>query len=93
MQLDVGVSPPAGFNLLDHCPSESVCYKDRIYMQKKLIYCLVTDIQMDDQIWGLYVEPFPRYDFFSSTFGPVTYRRKAMHKSPPCMGTGGLKNM
>ncbi len=25
-------------------------------------------------------------------FGPVTDRRKAMHKSPLCMSTGGLKN-
>ncbi len=29
--------------------------------------------------------------FISSlNFGPVTDRRKAMHKSPPCFGTGRL---
>ena len=29
--------------------------------------------------------------FLSSHFSPVTDRCKATHKSPPCMGTGGLK--
>ena len=37
---------------------------------------------------------FLRYESLSSNFGLVTEtdRRKAMHMSPPCVSTGGLKN-
>ena len=42
-------------------------------------------------ILNLVIKRFPRYEFFeffSSIFGLVT-RRKVMHMSPPCIGTGG----
>ena len=31
-------------------------------------------------------------NYYPVNFGPMTDRRKVMHKSPPCMRTGGLKN-
>ncbi len=49
-----------------------------------------------DQIWGPYVKPFPRCEFWLHHIHPSIHPsrhtdiQKVMHKSPPCIRTGGL---
>ena len=90
MQLDVEVSPPAfGWNLDKQCVLYRDSRRDEIPGEgegRSAGFCIEPRYAAHCQ-----ANDFWSSDFWSSLKFWSSYRQKVVHKSPPCIRTGGLK--